>query len=229
MEFFSDINLPIGLHLSFYNKSQKIFWSEGLEQLEQIYKNICSTWHQSKQDEFLMGRHLVHSSFRNNNLEWEKPVLMGEKREPLFPYGISASLSHNQEFIVFAFQKGNSLVGIDVESRGRVKVKLEGEILRNEDTFLFDQFDGELSKSDYITLVFSAKESCYKALFPFYKEYFGFKDAYLKEIDSDEGTFKIVVTKKFQSSKSHRMGPLILDGGFKVGSSFIFTYISSNL
>lgn len=98
------------------------------------------------------------------------------------------SISHNQFWVGSAVSKSKSLlgVGIDFEVIGRAKLELSRYIRSSED-LKTHQF---LNENELLTLIFSAKESLYKALYPTAKCFFGFETAAINEIDVSNGTFK---------------------------------------
>lgn len=223
---FSISPIAKGLNISFYKKGRKVEWGEEKAVLEREYLELTKTWHEKRQAEFLLGRHLIHKTFVEHKIESDDPILIGEKREPLLPKGISGSLTHNENYVAFAFHPGNRVVGIDIESRGRVKPAMEKQILREEDFELIKNLEGEIERGDLLTLIFSAKESCYKGLFPFCREYFGFQDAFMKTISFKQKTFKIQVLKSFEAPLFKKVIPLVLEGGFEIDGANIFSYLA---
>ncbi len=207
-----------------------MIWEPEFDDLRHYYENICKSWHEKRRNEFLMGRYLVHKTFKEKGFSfWSSPVNIGKKREPLFNPQVSASLTHNESFVVFAMTREKSCLGIDIESKGRIKQSLEKQFLRSEDVTLLEGFgpaDGQ-SYADALTLIFSAKEACYKALFPYVQEYFGFQDAFVKEINLESKTFSIEVTKEFDRLNHHYWpdSPLIVKGAYLEDEFNIFSYI----
>ncbi|CAN0106539.1 unnamed protein product, partial [Chrysoparadoxa australica] len=87
----------LDLIIRHYQRDKQVDWSGEFSELETIYRSLISTWHPKRQDEFLLGRHLAHMTLMEKGIsDWRSPILIGEKREPLFTKNISASLSHNK-------------------------------------------------------------------------------------------------------------------------------------
>ncbi len=221
---------PLDSGLSFQgvamSEASVLQWENEFDELKVFYLSLCQTWHQKRQEEFLLGRYLIHRSLKEWGYDfWNLPIGIGEKRGPLFDARFSGSLTHNGSFAIFAMKLGEHTVGVDIESRGRVKQELSRHILTEEDERLLRTLEreGSYNRSDLLTLVFSAKESCYKGLFPFFEEYFGMKDAYFREINLQKRTFEMVVTKDFSRRKDIR--PLLVHGHFLEDESNIFTYL----
>ena len=78
-------------------------------------------------------------------------------------------------------------LGIDLEGMGRAKTELTRYITSDKDLKAHNDF----SQEELLTLIFSAKESLYKALYPSVKKFFGFEAAAVKKIDSQNKEFTI--------------------------------------
>jgi len=173
-----------------------------------------------------MGRFLIHSSLKLWGHEfWDIPIGIGPKREPLFGEQFSASLTHNHDHVIFAMKLGSYALGIDIEAKHRVKSEVGRQILTVQDESLLDSIEvnKDFSHQDLLTLIFSAKESCFKAFYPFFQEYFGMKDAFFKSINFEKQTFDMVVTKQFSSRATAQA--LVVEGSFIFDESNIFTYL----
>ncbi|MFU8849783.1 4'-phosphopantetheinyl transferase family protein [Micromonospora sp. SL1-18] len=118
------------------------------------------------------------------------PIRPGPKREPLWPAGVVGSITHCAGYRAAAVARDTALasLGIDAEPHGalpdgvgeRVTVAGEPDLLRH------------LSHADpsvhWDRLLFSAKESVYKAWYPVTGRWLGFEDAELS-IDPASRTF----------------------------------------
>lgn len=107
------------------------------------------------------------------------PLLSGEKREPLWPAGVVGSLTHCAGYgaAAVAWAREVATVGIDAEPHDRLpdgvldRVSLPVERRRLRELPAGVHWD---------RLVFSAKESVYKAWFPLARCWLGFEDARLE-------------------------------------------------
>ena len=107
------------------------------------------------------------------------PILMGEKREPLWPKGCVGTISHCGNYciaIISPSAAGILSLGADIEQLGRVKAHLWPRIFtEREKTFL-----GALSQSEAdsaATAMFSAKEAFFKLQHPLTRLWLEFLDA----------------------------------------------------
>ena len=203
-------------HSSFFclEKDQELALPLAEMQSRLIVQNITN-YHPNRQKEFLLGRvcaSKAHELYFGSEL-LELP--MDLDRSPVWPSGVVGSISHNQFWIGAAVAQSQNLlgIGIDLEIMGRVKLELSRYIRSAEDLKTHEV----LNANEILTIIFSAKESLYKALYPTVKSFFGFETAALKEIDLVNGTFKIELISKISSHIGPALGP---SGRFKFEGRF---------
>ena len=145
-----------------------------------------------RQAEFLAGRYvaqqaMLSSGFLNNQFKsTQAPIIpIGKNRSPIWPTGIQGSITHNNVSALCAVTTATSIhtdyIGIDVESlltavtaseiKSTIHTSKESELLISQG----------MSDNVATTLIFSAKESLFKALYPVIGEYFGFECAKVVE------------------------------------------------
>lgn len=104
------------------------------------------------------------------------PILIGPRREPLWPDGVVGSISHAAGFAtaIVARQTDHAGLGIDIEHGGRYFPELVEHVAFGPERKAIAR-SGDVPKA---TLeLFSAKESVYKAFSPRVGRYFGFSAA----------------------------------------------------
>jgi enterobactin synthetase component D len=136
----------------------------------------------SRRAEYLAGRLLCRELLRRHDLPDQ--VATGPHREPIWPHGWIGSISHSDGLAVAALAPAapDQILGLDlapwlppmqwveIESL----VALPGEL---------DALTAEWSPASLLTLVFSAKESLFKALYPHVGHYFDFTRAKVTGLD----------------------------------------------
>lgn len=173
-------------------------------------------YHPNRKNEYLLGRVCASKAY---------DLCMGTEllnlptnpdRSPAWPSDVVGSISHNQYWVGAAVARQADLigVGIDFEVMGRTKLELARQIRSSEDILKHT----ELSDEDLLTIIFSCKESLYKALYPSVKKFFGFEDAALRKLDLTNGTFTIDLLTQLSlkfgiSSHQSFNGRLALDNG----------------
>lgn len=164
------------------------------------YKSEISQFGDKRKEEYLKSRELAHELFSEIGISDFK-LLNDDKRAPIWPSDIVGSISHSSGFAIVAISKELKSIGIDLEkvmSDERSK-KLKDQFL-SEEEIKINQIDFNL----FATIVFSAKESLFKLIYPLCEEYFGFHSAKVREVS--ESGFSIEL--KSQSSKVSKFNGL---------------------
>ncbi|MBC77775.1 MAG: phosphopantetheinyl transferase [Halobacteriovoraceae bacterium] len=139
-----------------------------------------------RKQEYLGGRWCAIQAAKKAGVEL-KELPMAKDRSPLWPKGIVGSITHTHGIAMAAVSNKVRAIGIDAEKlidearfeRIQKLIASKSEI----DCFKHLAFSP--------TLIFSAKESLYKALHPECKEYFGFLEATMMDIGKDSFTIKL--------------------------------------
>ena len=160
-----------------------------------------ASWVTQRQAQFLAGRVAAKNSlpecYKN------QPIGVGNHREPIWPNGRMGSISHADNISIAISQaKLSGGLGIDIQSvfdehEVRSSVTL---ILSHSDQALFQGSLSGLSDRQFLTLVFSAKECFFKAVFNQVGEYFDFNVVSIKSFDSQAR--KIVLASDVELSEN---------------------------
>lgn len=146
-----------------------------------------------RQAEFISGRVAACDAMRALN---HPPVMLpvGKHREPVWPPDISGSISHTGSLAVsVADMKARTpMLGIDIES---LLNEPQAQELLNAVTTVQDRIwlkRTGLNIRQFVTLAFSAKESLFKAVFPYVRRYLEFSDAEI--VEWDEASRRVTFT-----------------------------------
>jgi 4'-phosphopantetheinyl transferase EntD len=120
----------------------------------------------------------------------EVAIGRGERGEPVWPNGVVGSITHCAAYCaaVVAHQSTVTAVGIDAEPAGLLSRRVWEMISTPADREALVQSVGR-RPGTYEIVLFSAKESIYKAWYPTTGEWLGFQDADVI-IDPATGTFR---------------------------------------
>lgn len=137
-----------------------------------------------RQGEFLAGRLAARQALRPYGLG-DETVAIGQDRAPCWPAGMEGSISHSQllgqGMALCAVRPGRAGLGLDLEawlSEEQARQLWPGILDEEEWGRLTSGAAAvDLSLAEGLTLVFSAKESLFKALYPRVGRYFDFLDA----------------------------------------------------
>ena len=173
--------------------------------------------------DFLAGRITAMLSLEKIGIK-NTNVSVGNNRMPIFPEGCVGSITHTCEraFVAVSKKENISLIGIDCEFffPSLLARNISLEILLDSEIKNFNKM--KISFSLYCTIVFSAKESLFKALYPVVGAFFGFKCAQV-EINSDISGFKIKVIRPLGDFKG-----VEFYGHIEILSDSVFTIITSS-
>lgn len=110
---------------------------------------------------------------------------------PRWPEGVVGSISHGAGFGFAAVAADDRYrgLGVDVERvvSARQAGRLGARVLNEGEMSLRQGGAGGLTEAEMFTLVFSAKEGAYKALFPRYRQVLGFSDVELEGREAGDG------------------------------------------
>jgi 4'-phosphopantetheinyl transferase EntD len=122
----------------------------------------------------LLGRAAAYRALRALGFSAPPAVLRGEGGMPLWPEGVVGSLTHSGGAAVALAGREPDIraIGIDIQALRPSTRDISGRIaVLREEEWLKEVEDEQLLRT---VLLFSAKESIYKALYPLGRRFFGF-------------------------------------------------------
>jgi 4'-phosphopantetheinyl transferase EntD len=182
---------------------------------------------EKRRKEFATGRACARRALEQLGFG-SSPILTGDRGEPLWPTGVVGSITHCDGYRACAAARRTELksVGIDAEPHEPLPEGLLPDIARPEEIPRLSELSRAVPTVHWDRLLFSAKESVYKAWFPLAERWLGFEDATLT-IDPDDGTF---------SARLLVAGPVIdgtevtgFDGRWLVREGLVLTAIAADL
>lgn len=127
-------------------------------------------------------------------------VTRGDGGEPQWPSGFTGSITHSKSIalVTLARRKHYVGLGVDIEEHGRLELSLVTRILTERECKVYGSIDP--------TLIFCAKESIYKLLYPFLRRYVDFHEVELyldrgQPLRPHQGTFRF----QFVASNSYAL------------------------
>ncbi|MCB1755611.1 MAG: 4'-phosphopantetheinyl transferase superfamily protein [Gammaproteobacteria bacterium] len=182
---------------------------------QSLLQNVAS----KRREEFSTGRFCARKALETLKLHPE-PILPGERREPLWPKGVTGSISHTGGCCLAAVSRDRRLLslGLDVEKREPIETGVRDRVCLPEELRKLGPYRDE---PEIWTLIFSAKESVYKSLYPLVRQWIGFSQASLR-FDFVNAGFSV------EMDKSLNIAPEILQnlrGRFVFSDDFIFTCV----
>jgi 4'-phosphopantetheinyl transferase EntD len=180
---------------------------------------------ESRRREFVTARRCAREALAKLS-HAPTPIRSGPMREPQWPSGIVGSITHTRGFRAAAVAPRSVLssVGIDTESNCPLPDGIEDSVVVPGESEMLAALAHAVPLTHWGRLLFSAKESVYKAWYPLTGRWLGFEDARLT-IDPAAGTFaaKLLVDGARKDGKP----PLTeLHGRFLVARGLIATAVT---
>ena len=161
----------------------------------------------NRQAEFLAGRVaarlcLAQCGFSENAIP---QIPIGRHRAPVWPRGIVGAITHTGTRAWCALCPRSSASGVGIDLEALIEPERAASVARqiHDSAELGVAQRNGLSANAATTLIFSAKESLFKALYPTVGEYFGFECARLTELSPGDGSLRLQLDPAF--SRRHRL------------------------
>lgn len=176
--------------------------------------------------EFLAGRVVAFYALHHAGCACST-LPIGENRYPVWPEGWFGSISHTDDLAIATVSPSleANLLGIDVENLiDEDQLETLMPIFVNAEELKLRPIK-QLSTQAFATLVFSAKESIFKALYPHIRTYLEFSDSVLTGIDVAKG--KVYLTLCAQGEAVYgRALSICVD--FRFEKNRVYTLVHTN-
>lgn len=139
--------------------------------------------------EFTTTRQCAREAFARLGLP-PSPVVSGQRGEPRWPSGVVGSITHCDGYRACAVARLTDVVtiGIDAEPHAALPAGVVSAIAGSEELGWVRDLKRQAPAVHWDRLLFSAKESVYKAWFPLAERWLGFEDAVVT-VDPSACTF----------------------------------------
>ncbi len=196
---------------------------EGTQNLFVHETEVASIQHASKKriTEFLNGRHCAHKALIKLGYTKKTAILQGAKREPLWPESIVGSITHCKGYFaaVVCYNKLIKGIGIDAETNIDVSKKIAITIQTEKEIFTNSILYKQIPNLHLNKLIFSAKESVFKFLYPIVKHAIKFKDVEIN-LNITNKTFSVII---LNTKLSNKFKNSLMVGKFDYNDSHIVT------
>lgn len=192
------------------------------QQLEHPQKIIQA--HPKRQHEYLCGRILAQAVLKHH-LYLDQPLTSMHEHLPVWPPHVLGSISHSQNKLIVALSDKAGYLGIDIEhwvssefaqeSTHLILTPSELELWKIKASEFFDF-------SQFVSLIFSVKESLYKAVYPIAKQYIDFLEASVVDIDFENQKLFLAFASEIRNR--HQLLEHY-QGGWKVEQDCILTWV----
>lgn len=176
--------------------------------LPESLKNVALT----RKHHYIAGRYCAIQAAKN--LGFSLPVFPNaETREPIWPQGFIGSISHSKSIAISCIAEAQSFESIGIDAEEMIKTTTGENIASTIASVEELNYLKELNFDFGLTLLFSAKEALYKALYPLGRKFIDFKEATLSKVDLSSMSFELRLESKDPAYASY-LG--IYKGQFKL-------------
>ena len=209
------------------------FYCYGLDLSKTLYLHIdqqlkppklIAQAHPKRQHEYFYGRILAQAVLKHH-FGLDQPLTSMREHLPIWPPYVLGSISHSQNKLIVALSDKASYLGIDIEHWVTSEFAQESAhlILTPSE---FNLWKGKAAEffdfARYVSLIFSVKESLYKAVYPTAKQYIDFLEASIVDINFKNQTLTLTFLPKIQQRYQ------LLEkyqGGWAVEQDYIMTWV----
>ncbi|NUF82515.1 4'-phosphopantetheinyl transferase family protein [Acinetobacter seifertii] len=177
-----------------------------------------------RKNEYLCGRVLAQAVL-NHHFGLDQPITSMYEPLPIWPSHVLGSISHSQNNLIVALSSHAVYLGIDIEhwvtsefaqeSAHLILTPSEFDLWKSKAAEFFDF-------AHYVSLIFSVKESLYKAVYPTAKQYIDFLEASIVNINFENQTLTLTflpeIQQRYQLLERY-------DGGWVVEQDHIMTWV----
>jgi 4'-phosphopantetheinyl transferase EntD len=179
---------------------------------------------EKRRREFATGRSLARSALQQLGYK-ASAILRGLRGEPLWPEGVVGSITHCDGYRAAAVARASEIVaiGIDAEPDAALPAGLLARVALPQELPALRLLQSDLPDVPWDRLLFSAKESVYKAWFPLVGCWLGFEDVSVS-LDPATCTF---VAQLLLPGPTLADGPVHgFSGGWTVGEGLVLTAVA---
>ncbi|MFW1774042.1 4'-phosphopantetheinyl transferase family protein [Acinetobacter seifertii] len=230
--------IPEQLSTSIYEISSHIFLTSelfcyGLDLSQTTYLHIDQQLEHplkiaqarvERKNEYLCGRVLAQAVL-NHHFGLDQPITSMHEPLPIWPTHVLGSISHSQNKLIVALSSHAVYLGIDIEhwvtsefaqeSAHLILTPSEFDLWKSKAVDFFDF-------AHYVSLIFSVKESLYKAVYPTAKQYIDFLEASVTNIDFENQTLTLTflpeIQQRYQLLEQYQ-------GGWTIEQNHIMTWV----
>jgi len=142
-----------------------------------------------REAEFRAGRACAREALSRIGIDrW--PLIPAATREPQWPADVVGSITHSGSYCAAAVAHASHCagIGIDVEATGRVGDELAPAVCTSSELAALAKCRSG-GRRELLTLIFSAKESVFKAVFPRQRLFLEFNDVRI-DFEPENGSFR---------------------------------------
>ncbi len=161
---------------------------DAVEELSERERALVERAIDKRKREFATGRRLARAALQTLGLTGVE-LLNGSDRAPIWPEGVRGSISHCDRSAVVAVTRAeHGTVGVDIEHRDELKRELWKTVFLPDEIRALDATFSADVRGRMALVLFSAKESLYKAQYPRTATFMGFHELHVAIVPDAAGS-----------------------------------------
>lgn len=192
------------------NYTVELYRDDLYKELEIQEPSFIQTASAKRKSEYLAGRYLSKLLLQSYNI-CDVSVTSGIRKEPIWPDGYTGSISHTNKRAICAISSKNDYYSLGIDCERLITSKTiesiqalviddnEGALLRNRDE----------NSQEAFTIIFSAKESLFKATHCLINSYINFDSAKIVSLNMDNKKGSFILRLNNPIFDIHFRSPLI--------------------
>ncbi|MBW1902619.1 MAG: 4'-phosphopantetheinyl transferase superfamily protein [Deltaproteobacteria bacterium] len=174
---------------------------------------------EKRRKEFTAGRTCLRNVLAKLGVS-NGPILQNKMRSPQIPQGYTATITHSGELCAAAAVKKGEIeaIGIDVEEHSALEPNIEKMILVPNEQMMINDLPNRGSVH-WEKVIFSAKESFYKAYFQITEQYLDYLEAeFLIEPENQRLSCHLLIPSPVSDLEGRTF-----QGKYKIADGYVFT------
>jgi 4'-phosphopantetheinyl transferase EntD len=176
--------------------------------------------------EFTAGRAIAKYLLEQIGI-YDFPILRGRSGDPIWPQGVTGSISHCDDscFVAIADTKYYKSIGVDIESIEDIPENIIDYVCTCDEINWICSMQCLKKAYPLAKMIFSAKESSFKCIFPLVNKFIEFT-----EVEIDMSIYDNAFSVKFVHPKNNNMSPfgrynirglIFIDGKYIYSLAFV--------
>lgn len=166
---------------------KNLFTEEAIRQIGLTLPQSLNSAVQKRKAEYAAGRFCARKALAQLGYSLDEDIRVGANREPLWPLGYVGSITHTHGYASAVVASLNKIRAVGIDSESWIDPEradnISRQILTSRENFAEYRHLFE-SPGQYLTCVFSAKESLFKCLFPLVNRFFDFHAAVITPLSA---------------------------------------------
>ena len=171
------------------------------EELNIHFPNTLIKAVNKRRAEFLAGRYCADKCLQKVNIQ-NFEIKADSNRCPLWPEGVKGSITHSNSVAIAVVSTQPSILGVGIDIEPVIPANtleaVSGQIIYEDEVSLLEQ--KVVSRETIFSLIFSIKESFFKAAYPSTGYYFGFEAVRVNEIDFTLNQFTLTLCQDLNAT-----------------------------